>query len=215
MIMSLPIGILQSNCCLVYDKTTRDGAIVDPGGDTAPLMKEIEERGIEVRYIINTHGHFDHVAANGALQSLDAPLALHPADRDLLAEGGGASWFDLAYVPSPAPDIDLHDGQVLTVGELHLHVVHTPGHTPGSICLYIPEDGALITGDTLFAGSVGRTDLPQGNPRALTESLKKLLALDYPPETKIYPGHGPTSTLARERQRNPWLRRLRAAGSED
>lgn len=209
MIVKLPLGIMQSNCYLIYDENSNAGVIVDPGGDTTPLLKEIRQRDIDIHMIINTHGHFDHIAGNAYLDELDAPLALHPADEDLVVRGGGASWFDLAYVPSPTPNIALEDGQEIKVGALHLRVLHTPGHTPGSICIYIPEEEAVLTGDTLFAGNVGRTDLPAGDPQALTGSLKRLLAL--PPETTIYPGHGPTSTLAEEKRSNAWLRRIHKA----
>lgn len=206
MIITLPIGILDSNCYIVYDKESGDGVIVDADGDAAPLLAEIEKRGIAIRTILNTHGHFDHIAGNAGLVSLDVPFALHPNDYDLLAAGGGASWFSLPYDPSPLPTIKLGDGLDLPVGTLHIRVILTPGHTPGSVCFYIPEDHAVITGDTLFAGSVGRTDLPGGDPRVLAQSLARLLEL--PPETVVYPGHGPASTLARECTSNPWLRRF-------
>jgi hydroxyacylglutathione hydrolase len=204
MIITLPIGILDSNCYIIYDEESGDGVVVDAGGDAAPLLDEIEKRGITIRTILNTHGHFDHIAGNAGLASLNVPFALHPSDYDLLAEGGGASWFSMPYAPSPLPTIELVDGLELPVGKLHIRVILTPGHTPGSVCFYIPEDQAVITGDTLFAGSVGRTDLPGGDPRALTQSLVRLL--DLPSDTVVYPGHGPTSTLARERISNPWLR---------
>ena len=204
MIISSAIGIIHTNCYLVYDEDGGAGVIVDPGGDPAPLLKEIEKRKVNVRAIFITHAHFDHIAGNACLEALNAPFALHPADRDMLVEGGGAAWFGLPFVPSPLPTLDLTDGRILEVGRLHFRVIHTPGHTPGSVCLYVPEENALLTGDTLFAGSVGRTDLPAGDARALTASLKRLLTL--PPETVIYPGHGPTSTLGEERRSNPWLR---------
>lgn len=204
MIVTLPIGILDSNCYIVYDEERKDGVVVDPGGDAARLLAEIEKREVAIRAILNTHGHFDHIAGNAELTSLGAPFALHPADIDLMAEGGGATWFNLPFEPAPRPTLELVDGLDMPVGELHIRVILTPGHTPGSVCFYIPEDNALITGDTLFAGSVGRTDMPGGDPRALSLSLTRLLAL--PPETIIYPGHGPASTLARERVTNPWLR---------
>lgn len=204
MIIKLPIGVLESNCYLVYDEENSAGVIVDPGGDPAALLDEIEKRGIKVTTILNTHGHFDHTAGNAALVSLNAPLAIHPADRALLAECGGAMWFGIECVQSQPPAIELTDGGELEVGRLHIQVLATPGHTPGGVCFYIPEEHALITGDTLFAGSVGRTDLPGGDPRALTESLKRLL--EFPPETVVHPGHGPSSTMEQERRRNPWLR---------
>ncbi len=204
MIVQIPLGMLEANCYLVYDEDSGNGVVVDPGGDAAPLLREIEQRRVTVTAILNTHGHFDHSAGNIDLGHLNVPLAIHPADRELLAEGGGAAWFGLPEVPAMQPTLDLTEGFELAVGKLRLHVVETPGHTPGSVSLYIAEERALLTGDTLFAGGIGRTDLPGGNPRALTESLKRLLTL--PPETVIYPGHGPTSTLAQERRSNPWLR---------
>lgn len=207
MIAGLPIGLFESICYLVYDEAAGEGIVVDPGGDTTPLLGELKRRNLKLKYILNTHGHIDHIAANAYLISATgAPLGLHPDDRDLLAQGGGAGWFDLACVPSPQPTLDLVDGLILEVGTLHLQVLHTPGHTPGSICLYIPEDNTLLTGDTLFKGSVGRTDLPGGNARALTASLRRLITL--PPQTTLYPGHGPASTLEIELRTNPWLRRL-------
>lgn len=204
MIMTYPIGMMQANCYLVYDKESGDSVIVDPGGDTTPVLKEIEKRHLSLHYILNTHGHFDHIAGNAGLAFLNVPFAIHPADRDLLIKGGGARWFGLPYSPSPSPTLDLTDDLVLEVGTLHIEVLHTPGHSPGSVCLYVPENNALLTGDTLFAGSVGRSDLPGGDERVLMESLKQLLI--FPPETILYPGHGPSSTLAVERRGNPWLR---------
>lgn len=206
MIITLPLGTLQANCYLLYNEASLEGVIIDPGGDTAPLEREIDARGVAVQAILNTHGHFDHVGGNAYLANLNAPLGIHPADRALLEEGGGAAWFDVAYVPSPSPTLELTDGKALTFGDLRLEVIHTPGHTPGSICLHVPQERALFTGDTLFAGSVGRTDLPGGDARALTESLKRLLTL--PEDTTIYPGHGSASTLQKERRTNPWLKRI-------
>lgn len=207
MIIRLPIGILESNGYLACDEISRQGVVIDPGGDLTSLQVEIQRREIQVRYILNTHGHFDHIAANaGLIAALIVPLGLHPADRELLLAGGGAAWYGQAYVPSPPPTLDLEDGLVLKTGALHIEVIHTPGHTPGSVCFYIPQDGALITGDTLFAGSVGRADLPGGNARELAQSLRRLLA--FPETTRIYPGHGPSSTLAQEKRYNPWLQRL-------
>jgi len=212
MILCLPIGMVDSNCYLIYDEsgeTDHDGAVIDPGGEPQPLLDEIAQRRVRLRYLLNTHGHFDHIAANAQLrQVFPAPLGVHPADRDLLATGGGAALFGLYDIPSSAPDLELHDGVILEVGCLHLQVLHTPGHTPGSVCLYCAEENAVFTGDTLFAGSVGRTDLPGGDARQLTASLRRLLTL--PAETRVFPGHGPASTLERERRLNPWLRRLAA-----
>ncbi len=212
MIVGLPIGMVGSNTYLLYDEEDKEGAIIDPGGETKPLLQEIKEQQIMVRYLLNTHAHFDHIAANASLKStFDVPLGLHPADRELLLDGGGASWFGLAYVPSPPPDIALTEETTLTLGKFQIHVIHTPGHTPGSICLYVPEEAALFTGDTLFADSVGRTDLPGGDAHRLTESLRALASL--PEETMLYPGHGPGATLAQTYRHNPWMRRLQNDGS--
>ncbi len=221
MIVQLPIGILQSNCYLVYDEVGREGIIADPGANAAALLKEIKQRDLQIRYILNTHGHFDHIIGNAQLVAeLNVPLGIHPDDQSLLSKGGGAAYFGMGSVNSPSATLALTDGFTLQIGKLNLQVIHTPGHTPGSVCFFVSEDTdvvrppsgptdvssphSLITGDTLFAGSVGRTDLPGGNAQTLTKSLNRLLAL--PPETRIYPGHGPTSTLAQEQRSNPWLK---------
>ncbi len=207
MLIQLPIGLLQSNCYLVYDAESRAGAVIDPSGDVTPLLDQIREHALDIRYILNTHGHFDHIGANAQLTEMfNAPLGLHPADRALLDLGGGAPWYNLPYIPSPEPALALEDETTLELGALRIQVIHTPGHTPGSVCFYIPAETNLITGDTLFAGSVGRTDLPGGDARTLTRSLRRLLML--PDNTNIYPGHGPASTLAEEKRHNPWVRRL-------
>jgi glyoxylase-like metal-dependent hydrolase (beta-lactamase superfamily II) len=221
MIVQLPIGMLQSNCYLIYDKTGREGVVADPGANAATLLKEITQRDLHIRYILNTHGHFDHIVGNAQLVTeLNVPLGIHPYDQDLLSQGGGAAYFGMGAVASPQATLELTDGFILQIGQLTLRVIHTPGHTPGSVCFYISENKddapmssnaadvsspyGLITGDTLFAGSVGRTDLPGGHAQTLTRSLNRLLSL--PPETIIYPGHGPTSTLAKEQRTNPWLK---------
>lgn len=204
MIIQIPLGILEANCYLVYDEASGEGVIIDPGGDTTPLRQEIERHRVTIKAILNTHGHFDHSAGNAELASFGVPLGIHPDDHDLLMEGGGAAWFGFPTVPTMQPTIALTEGFEYPVGNLCLRVLETPGHTPGSICLYSPEENALLTGDTLFADGIGRTDLPGGDPRVMTASLARLLTL--PPETTIYPGHGPTSTLAQEKRRNPWLK---------
>jgi hydroxyacylglutathione hydrolase len=212
-ITRLPIGLLESNCYLVYDTDGGEAVIVDPGMlDPRPLLREIAGRDLHVRYILNTHGHFDHVAGNGLLGLPEAELGIHPADRRLLLAGGGGMQFGITLSPSPEPDLDLVEGVVLTLGGAGLTVLHTPGHTPGCVCLYLPDDATLLTGDTLFAGSVGRTDLPGGDQRELQISLARLLQL--PAKTRIYPGHGPATTLDVEKRRNPWLKGLPSSRNE-
>jgi hydroxyacylglutathione hydrolase len=212
-ILQLPIGLLASNCYLIYNAEGEEAAIVDPGMlDTGPLLQEITKRTLRIRYILNTHGHFDHVAGNGLLAPAEAGLGIHPADRDLLLQGGGSAHFGLTIPPSPEADLDLIDGASLKLGTATLEIIHTPGHTPGCVCLYLPDEAALLTGDTLFAGSVGRTDLPGGDQRKLENSLARLLQL--PARTKIYPGHGPATTLDVEKRRNPWLKVLTPSRNE-
>jgi glyoxylase-like metal-dependent hydrolase (beta-lactamase superfamily II) len=202
MLETLPIGLLGANCYLIIDG--RDCAIVDPGmPDPASLIENLAHRSLTVQYVLCTHGHFDHVAGLGRMDLGAAELGLHAADWSLLSSGGGAHLFGLPVAPAPAPTLNLVDGLSLSVGALHVEVCHTPGHTPGSVCLYIPEDHALLTGDTLFRRGVGRTDLPGGSSRDLSASLRRLLC--YPAETECYPGHGPSTTLAREVQTNPWF----------
>jgi glyoxylase-like metal-dependent hydrolase (beta-lactamase superfamily II) len=192
---------------LVYDHEGGDGAIVDPGvQDPTRLLEEITARDLTIRYILNTHGHFDHVVGNALLDLPQALLGLHSADRRMLLAGGGGAEFGVPNKPPREPDLELTDGMQLSVGELQIRIIHTPGHSPGSICLYVPQDEALISGDTLFAGGVGRTDFYGGDLEALKQSLRRLLEL--PPETRIYPGHGETTTLAEERRTNPWLQEL-------
>jgi len=208
MIIQLPVGMLDSNCYLIYDRDGGQGAIVDPGAERpADVLNHVEEHRLAISHILNTHGHFDHIVSNGKLDLPDAVLAIHRADRNLLMAGGGAPMFGLPFVPSPEPTLMLEDGMVLQVGELEVKVIHTPGHSPGCVCFHVPQDGAVVTGDTLFAGSVGRTDLPGSDPAAMQESLRRLIRL--PTETKVYPGHGPASSIGRELQSNPFLRGVR------
>lgn len=207
MIIRLPIGLLGSNCYILYDHDQGEGAIVDPGvQDTQALIREIDQHQLRIRTILNTHGHFDHVLANSTLDLPGVDLAIHALDQELLLSGGGATMFGLPFVPSPAPTLLLQDGLILDIGDLQVEVVHTPGHTPGSVCFYVPQDQDLLTGDTLFAGSIGRTDLPGGDQRAMGQSLKRLCKL--PGSTRVYPGHGDITTIEHERRVNPYLRHL-------
>ncbi|MGC9469673.1 MAG: MBL fold metallo-hydrolase [Anaerolineae bacterium] len=202
MIIQLSIGLLGSNCYLIYDRDGGAGAVVDPGfREGQRLEAEIAKHNLTIRYILNTHGHFDHVAGNGRLDFPHAELGIHPADRDLLMQGGGQ-----IEVDSPPPELDLLDNAEISFGDLRLLVIHTPGHTPGSVSFYLPDHNAVLTGDTLFRGSVGRTDLPGGDLEQLRRSLRRLLSL--PDETRVFPGHGPDTTIGRERGQNPWLRQL-------
>ncbi|MGE5508972.1 MAG: MBL fold metallo-hydrolase [Chitinophagales bacterium] len=187
-VQAVSVGPLGTNCYLVTDRAAGETLVVDPGDEGAALLERIRALNSRVVAIVNTHGHWDHTGANAALrQATGAPLLIHEAD---------ASWLD-----SP-PDRFLREGEELAVGSFRLKVIHTPGHTRGGLCLY--TEGALFSGDTLFAESVGRTDLPGGSFVELVASIReKLFAL--PDETVVYPGHGPATSIGDEKSLNPYV----------
>lgn len=202
-VITLPVGVLGANCYLVAADTGEEACAIDPGGDAETILAAARKAGLRIVLIVDTHGHPDHTAANCDLrQATGAPLLIHEADRAMI-EGSGREWAftGLVHVPCQA-DRTMADGEDLHVGEMALRVVHTPGHTPGGCCL--AADGALFTGDTLFEGSVGRTDFPGGDPHALDLSLAKIVKL-LPDETILYPGHGEPTKLGVEKETNPWL----------
>lgn len=201
---SLPTGPLEVNCYVVGSENSGDAVVVDPGGHVDEILNEVEKRNLKVKWIINTHGHFDHIGGNSDLvERTGAELMIHAADIPVLqGSKEHASVFGLTTTASPVPERTLSDGEVLSLGDMEFRVIHTPGHSPGGICLLIED--RLIVGDTLFAGSIGRTDLPGGNHEQLISNIKdKLLVL--PDTTRVYPGHGPSSTIGQEKQFNPFL----------
>lgn len=202
---TIPVGITQTNCYVIGCEQTREGAIVDPGGNGERILRAVQELGVTVRYVLNTHCHFDHMAANAeVVAATGAQLALHPAEIPLLQARGGAQLFGVFVPESPLPDVELEDGQVLEVGALRLKVLHTPGHSPGGVTLALAEQGCAFDGDVLFAMGVGRTDLPGGDWDTLMNSIRGAL-FALPDETVLYPGHGPQTTVGREKRGNPWL----------
>lgn len=200
----LPVGPLQANCYLVSDGVSPECLVIDPGGEAPVLLRRCVQLGLQPRLIVLTHGHVDHMAAAHPLQqATGACVLIHEADREFV-EKPHPYWVQLVGGAEPVGvDATLADGQLLTVGQLTVRVLHTPGHSPGSVCLQTPD--ALFTGDTLFAGSVGRTDLPGGSLAVLQASLRRLLA-ETSPQTTVYPGHGPHTTIGEELDTNPWLR---------
>jgi glyoxylase-like metal-dependent hydrolase (beta-lactamase superfamily II) len=203
-IKTLCVGMLQTNCYIVGCEDTKEGAIIDPGGDAKLILGEVERLGLKIKYVINTHGHFDHTLANKeVVKATGAPLAIHSADAPMLTQGGGAFFFGIMGKASPPANTILEEGQVLTLGNIQLKVFHMPGHSPGSICLYNEKESVLFDGDVLFNMGIGRYDLPGGNYGVLMQSIRRLLAL--PDETAVYPGHGPATTIGRERRSNPFL----------
>jgi glyoxylase-like metal-dependent hydrolase (beta-lactamase superfamily II) len=203
-LIRLIVGQLQVNCFILADDKTKDAVVIDPGDDAEDILKIIKERGFKVRYIVNTHGHFDHVGANKAIKdATGAQLLIHEGDAPVLAAAQQHSRaFGMLPVSSPPADRYLKHGDVITAGEISLKVLHTPGHSPGGICLL--EEGMVFTGDALFAGSIGRTDLPGGDLLTLLRAIKTNL-MTLPDDTKIFCGHGPASTIGNERQENPFL----------
>lgn len=199
------VGVLETNSYILYDSETRDALVIDPGDEGEEILKDIEKRRLSLKYIINTHGHFDHIGANGFLKEASgAKIAIHVEDAFLLKNAPmHASSFGLNSATSPEPDFILRDGDDVKIGNIALKIIHTPGHTKGGICLYY--DSQVFVGDTIFAGSVGRTDLP--GSLSYTELIKsieeKLLPLGN--DVKVFPGHGPETSIGEERLSNPYL----------
>ena len=203
---TIVVGPLGVNCYLIGCESTKRMAVVDPGDDAAKIWKAVNDAGYHVEMILNTHGHFDHIGGNSFMKKeTSAPLLIHEADSVMLNRvAATAAMYGCTGVNSPDADRFLTHGEVLTVGEITLEVRHTPGHTRGGCCFYLPQQALVLTGDTLFADSVGRTDLPGGShPQLITSITEQLMTL--PDETVVYPGHGPKTTIGHERRHNPYL----------
>jgi glyoxylase-like metal-dependent hydrolase (beta-lactamase superfamily II) len=193
----------MANCFIIGCEKTRKAAVIDPGDDSSQILMKLAEHKLTVEYIINTHGHFDHVGANRKLkEATGAKLVIHALDQSMLkvlSETSAA--FGLSVENSPPPDQTVQDGDIIQFGEIILTVLHTPGHTPGGISLH--TDGVVFVGDTLFAGSIGRTDFPGGDFDTLISSIKnKLYSLGD--QVIVYTGHGPETTIGREKRSNPF-----------
>lgn len=201
---TLAVGELGANCYILGCPETKVGAVIDPGGNGQYILETAEKMGLKIAYILNTHGHVDHIAANGAVkEATGAKLLIHSQDVPMLTDPAlNLSSFLGQNVISPTADQILEDGDLIKVGQIELKVIHTPGHTPGGICLKTAVE--VFSGDTLFAGSVGRTDFPGGNSQTLLTSIRERL-LVYPNDLTVYPGHGPSSSLGEERMSNPFL----------
>ncbi len=203
-LVRLVVGPLQVNCFILADEKTKEAVVIDPGDDAVDILKIIREKGLTVQYIVNTHGHFDHVGANQAVkEATGAEILMHEGDAPMLDDAvDQAIIFGMRVAPPPRPDRFVKDGDVITAGEISLKVLHTPGHSPGGISLL--EQGMVFTGDALFAGSIGRTDFPYGDLHTLISGIKKKL-LTLPDDTKVFSGHGPASSIGEERLENPFL----------
>ena len=203
---TIAVGPLAVNCYIVACEQSREGIVVDPGGDVELIAGLVHQHGLNINSIINTHGHFDHTGGNRqALAAFGARLLIHQADAPMLDKTAEvARMYGLQGENSPEADAYLVDGMDIFFGTCRLKVLHTPGHTQGGCCLYFEEDRKVITGDTLFADSIGRTDLPGGSHEQLLDSIRtKLFTL--PDDVIAYPGHGPHTTIGHEKQYNPYF----------
>ncbi len=198
------VGAFQENTYIMTDEASKLAYIIDPGGDVEQIVAHLENNGLTAKAIINTHGHIDHILGVKALQDiLKIPFMLHQADEPLVDQAeASARLFGLQAQGTPKVDDYLQDGQELELGETRIKVLHTPGHSPGGVCFLSGED--VVVGDTLFAMSIGRTDLPGGSFQSLIQSIKtQLLTLDD--AVRVHPGHGPMTTIGRERRTNPFI----------
>jgi len=207
-IKQLQLGADKVFCYILACEETHEAIIIDPCGDDTKVLALIKEMRIKPLYIVNTHCHPDHTCGNSAVKAAtDAEIVMHEADALLLQDKSAKEYFDRqGFPPSPPPDRIVQDGDELVFGRYTLRIIHTPGHSPGSICLYV--DGNLFTGDALFVGAAGRVDVPGGDFATLIESLTEKIAT-LPGETVIWPGHdygdSITSTVKREKKENPYL----------
>lgn len=205
----LPVGILQCNCSIFGDEQTHEAIVIDPGDEIGKITEALDRHQLKVKAIVVTHAHIDHIAGAHKLRALtNAPVYLNERDKDLLdALDMQARWLGVSPPERTEVDSPAQDGGVLRLGEAEFQILHTPGHTQGSISVWIPQEKKLVAGDTLFRDSIGRTDLPGGNTRQLFSSIKTRL-LNLPAEAVVIPGHGPNTTIGREKERNPFLQNL-------
>jgi glyoxylase-like metal-dependent hydrolase (beta-lactamase superfamily II) len=202
----LPVGMLQCNCSIFGDEQSREAVVIDPGDDIEEIQLILAKHRLRVKAIVITHAHIDHIGGAQKLKALTgAPVYMNANDQELNDRlDVQAGWLGMETPEKASIDVDARDGDRLTLGAAEFHVLHTPGHTQGSISLWIPAENKVVAGDTLFRDSIGRTDLPGGNPRQILQSIhEKLMPLDD--GTVVIPGHGQITTIGRERERNPFL----------
>jgi hydroxyacylglutathione hydrolase len=203
---TFPVGPLHCNCTILGDEVTHEAVVVDPGDNIPEILSRLQKHGLTLRQIVVTHAHIDHVG--GALllkRATGAPVYLNQHDLGLLgAMEMQAGWLGIPTPETATPDASADDGMAVGLATLPAEVIHTPGHTPGSICILFPQQDLLLAGDTLFAGSIGRTDLPGGDGRRILRSLRDRLMV-LPERTRVLPGHGPETTIGEEKQSNPFL----------
>ncbi len=202
----LPVGMLQCNCSVFGDEATREGLVVDPGDDIEEILEIVRRHNLTVKAIVITHAHIDHIGgAQKMKRATGAPVYMNSNDRELQRMMDmQAGWLGMETPEQATIDVDAKDGEKLVFGTTEVHVLHTPGHTQGSISLWMPSEEKLVAGDTLFRDSIGRTDLPGGNGRQILRSIHDKL-LPLPEQTVVIPGHGENTTIGREKRSNPFL----------
>jgi glyoxylase-like metal-dependent hydrolase (beta-lactamase superfamily II) len=200
----MPVGPIGANCYLIGCEQTKEGAVIDPGDEGSRIIAKVKELGLNIKSIILTHGHIDHISAvDEVKKATSAQILIHQEDAKMLVDGNRNLSHMLGTNRGYSPaDVLLKEGDVIKVGNLEIKVLHTPGHTQGGICL--ETEGIIISGDTLFEDSIGRSDFPGGSHEVLINSIKTKL-LPYPDETKVYPGHGPSTSIGYERVNNPFF----------
>jgi glyoxylase-like metal-dependent hydrolase (beta-lactamase superfamily II) len=203
---TFPVGLLQCNCTILGDEQSREAIVVDPGYDIPRILATLAKHQLTVRQIVVTHAHIDHIASALDLKQITgAPILYNAADLPLVAiMDQQAALFELPIPAVRPPDHSPADLEPITFGSIDAQIIHTPGHSEGSLCLHVPSESLLLAGDTLFAGSVGRTDLPGGHHGKLIQSIRERL-LPLPNATLVIPGHGPATTIGEERVSNPFL----------
>jgi hydroxyacylglutathione hydrolase len=205
----LPVGMLQCNCSVFGDEQSREAIVVDPGDNIDQVLAILTKHSLKVKAIVITHAHIDHIGGAAKLKAATgAPVYMNARDQELYDRlDVQASWLNMATPERTSVDTEARDGDTLTLGDAVFHVLHTPGHTQGSISLWIPGENKLIAGDTLFRDSIGRTDLPGGDGRQILRSIRDQL-LTLPADAVVVPGHGASTTIGREKERNPFLQGL-------
>jgi hydroxyacylglutathione hydrolase len=202
----LPVGVLECNCSIFGDEASREAIVIDPGDNIEEILDILKRHGLRVKAIVITHAHIDHIGGAAKLKAAtSAPVYLNANDQELYDHlDAQASWLRMRTPDRTTIDMPAREGDSLKLGEAEFQVIETPGHTQGSISLWIPQENKLVAGDTLFRDSIGRTDLPGGDSRQILRSIHSKL-LKLPAEATVIPGHGPLTTIGREKERNPFL----------
>ena len=206
-ITSFVLGPVATNTYLIADMDTKEAVVIDPAWDEPAVLAEAERRGWKIRQLWISHAHFDHFGGVAGLASQVGPpplIALHPLDLALWKVGGGAALFGMHIPQPPDPDLQLAHGQILKLGNTKFEVRHVPGHSPGHVVFYCPEEGVMFCGDTVFWGSIGRTDLPGGDEATLVRYIQERI-LTLPEETRLLSGHGDETSVGQEKRWNPFL----------